>query len=94
MKMKIPKDWIERKAKEELASGAECTACNPDVAQHLMLPDTREVECFKHYCRTCKAMEFVPRSPNAPTPRCCGKHMAFLGIVTAIPGRDVSLKKS
>lgn len=53
-----------------------------------------EIECFKHYCRNCHEMEFVPRGKGAETayPRCCGKPMAYLGVVTAIPGRDKTLK--
>lgn len=57
-------------------------------------PGVTELECFKHYCRVCHAMDFVPRTPDptANYPKCCGKHMAYLGIVTAKPGRDESLK--
>jgi hypothetical protein len=56
----------------------------------------REIECFKHYCRACHAMHFVPRTSGAEAeyPKCCGKHMAYLGIVTARPGRDESLKRT
>jgi hypothetical protein len=43
--MHIPKDWIERKAKEELATGADCTAANPELVDHVMLPDTRGLDC-------------------------------------------------
>lgn len=55
---------------------------------------TNEKRCFKHYCRICHAMEFVENKPDAPTPRCCGKNMAYLGIVDATPGRDESIKKT
>lgn len=54
----------------------------------------KEIECFKHYCRECRMLDFVPRGPRAPTPRCCNKWMAYLGVVVARPGRDESIKKS
>lgn len=40
-------------------------------------------------------MHFVPAGKGAETeyPRCCGKPMAYLGTVDAIPGRDETLMK-
>ncbi len=57
----------------------------------------KEQRCYKHYCRVCHAMEFVPHvsgGKNDTYPRCHGKPMAYLGIVDAIPGRDETLNKS
>lgn len=52
------------------------------------------IQCFKHYCRNCHAMEFVPRANSGSEyPRCCQKPMAYLGVVDAIPGRDKSLMR-
>lgn len=54
-----------------------------------------EVRCYKHYCRTCHAMHFVPAgdATTAEYPRCCTKSMAYLGIVDARPGRDETLMR-
>ena len=53
------------------------------------------VRCFKHYCRICHAMNFVRygNGKQSEYPRCCGKPMAYLGIVDAIPGRDETLMR-
>lgn len=39
---------------------------------------------FHHQCRVCGRVEYVSRSVEAPTPRCCGV-MAFLGIADMTP---------
>lgn len=54
-----------------------------------------EVRCYKHYCRVCHAMHFVPDgdAATAEYPRCCAKSMAYLGIVDARPGRDETLMR-
>lgn len=60
-----------------------------------MTATAQETRCYKHYCRMCHTMEFVPVSLPAcddRIPRCCGEGMPYLGIVDAIPKRDESLK--
>lgn len=53
-----------------------------------------ETRCYKHYCRLCHTMEFVPVAAGAmaPHPFCCGKITAYLGVVDAVPGKDTTLK--
>ncbi len=55
----------------------------------------KPVECFKHYCPKCGAEHHIKRSkgPECEYPKCCGRHMRYLGVVTAIPGRDETNKK-
>jgi hypothetical protein len=55
-----------------------------------------EVRSYKHYCRACHAMHFIAvtaDSSSAEYPACCGRRMAYLGVVDARPGRDESLMR-
>jgi hypothetical protein len=72
VKIDIPKEWIERKAKEDAASGADCTAANPELVDHMMLPDTRGLECQpidgasgRFICTRAQPMRPVPHG-NSP----------------------------
>lgn len=43
MKFDIPKDWIERKAKEEAACGADCTTGTPPAPREMWLAEVRRL---------------------------------------------------
>jgi len=43
--------------------------------------------CYKHYCRSCHAEHYVKFGIDE-YPTCCGRVMAFLGVVDHTPGRS------
>lgn len=48
MKFEIPKEWMERKAKEEAACGADCTTGIPPTPRDMWLAEVRHLLVTKY----------------------------------------------